>query len=308
MARAMMHGNDVAKHFWAEAVNTACYIINRVYVRKGTNMTPYQLWKDQLGKFDAKSDEEIFLGYSGSSTAFRVFNKRSRTVQETVNVVFDDASFYRNVLPSDVNQEDLDNDARVQEEQTTEDKTESCEESSIVPLTQVHRNHSKQDVIGTIQGGRITRGKQIDFKQMVGKRQEKEKEIQETSDQIAEVVRFACFVSGIEPKNHKEALVDEFWIAAMQEELEQFERSDVWDLVPRPQDANVVGTKWIFKNKTDGSGTVIRNKARLVAQGYSQVEGVDFDETFAPVARLESIRFLFGMACALNFEVASDGC
>ncbi|KAL1191699.1 Retrovirus-related Pol polyprotein from transposon RE1 [Cardamine amara subsp. amara] len=136
---------------------------------------------------------------------------------------------------------------------------------------------------------------------MVGKWQEKE--TQKTDDQIAEVVRFACFVSKIEPKNHKEALVDEFWIAAMQEELEQFERSDVWDLVPRPQDANVVGTKWIFKNKTDGSGTVTRNKARLVAQGYSQVEGVDFYDTFAPVARLESIRFLFGMSCALNFRL-----
>ncbi|KAL1192077.1 putative mitochondrial protein [Cardamine amara subsp. amara] len=110
---------------------------------------------------------------------------------------------------------------------------------------------------------------------MVGKRQSKEsntKEIQDM-DQITEVVRFACFVSSIEPKNHKEALVDEYWIAAMQEELEQFERSNVWDLVPRPQNANVVGTKWIFKNKTDGSGAVTRNKARLVAQGYSQVEG-----------------------------------
>ena len=75
-------------------------------------------------------------------------------------------------------------------------------------------------------------------------------------------------MSGIEPKNHKEALVDEYCIAVMQEKMVLFERSDVWDLVLRPQDANVVvGMKWIFKNKIDGSGVVTRNKARLVAQG-----------------------------------------
>ncbi|KAL5550207.1 hypothetical protein UlMin_000383 [Ulmus minor] len=75
---------------------------------------------------------------------------------------------------------------------------------------------------------------------------------------------------GIEPKNIKEALIDDFWISAMQDELNQFVRNDVWELVPRPDHANVVGTKWIFRNKSDKQGIVIRNKARLVAQGYSQ--------------------------------------
>jgi hypothetical protein len=90
----------------------------------------------------------------------------------------------------------------------------------------------------------------------------------------------------------KEALTDEFWIEAMQEELNQFKRSKVWDLVPRPDNINVIGTKWIYKNKSDENGTVTRYKARLVAQGYTQIEGLDFDETFAPVARLESITLL----------------
>jgi hypothetical protein len=77
----------------------------------------------------------------------------------------------------------------------------------------------------------------------------------------------------------------------------------VWTLVPRPSDHNVIGTKWIFKNKSDEHGTVIRNKARLVAQGYTQIEGVDFDETFAPVACLESIRILLSIACHLGFKL-----
>ena len=77
----------------------------------------------------------------------------------------------------------------------------------------------------------------------------------------------------------------------------------MWQLVPRPKDVNVIGTKWIFKNKFDEHGTVIRKKSRLVAQGYTQVEGVDFDETFAPIARLESIKILLAIACHLNFKL-----
>src|ERR1044072_4785480 len=111
----------------------------------------------------------------------------------------------------------------------------------------------------------------------------------------------ACFISKVEPKNIKEALLDEYWINAMHKELGQFKRNEVWSLVPRPKGINVIGTKWAFKNKSDEAGNVTRNKARLVAQGYTQVEGVDFDETFAPVARLESIRLLLGVACLLKF-------
>ena len=89
----------------------------------------------------------------------------------------------------------------------------------------------------------------------------------------------------------------------MHEELHQFFQNDVWELVSRPKGVNVIGTKWIFKNKSDEHGTVIRNKLRLVAQGYTQVEGIDLDETFAPVARLESIRILLARASHLNFKL-----
>ena len=75
-----------------------------------------------------------------------------------------------------------------------------------------------------------------------------------------------AFISNIEPKNPKEAATDEYWIIAMQEELNQFERNDVWELVPRPSDQSVIGTKWVYKNKVDEQGNITRNKARLVAQ------------------------------------------
>jgi hypothetical protein len=89
----------------------------------------------------------------------------------------------------------------------------------------------------------------------------------------------------------EDALRDLDWVLAMQEELNNFTRNEVWHLVPRPNQ-NVVGTEWVFRNKQDEHGVVTRNKARLVAKGYSQVKGLDFGETYAPVARLESIRIL----------------
>lgn len=114
---------------------------------------------------------------------------------------------------------------------------------------------------------------------------------------------YTSYVSQIEPKKVEEALRDECWVNAMHKKLNQFVRNNVWYLVPRPDDYNVIGTKWIFKNKIDDQGTITRNKARLVAQRYTQVEGVDFDKTFAPVAHLESIRILLAVVCTLGFKL-----
>ncbi|GJT88959.1 retrovirus-related pol polyprotein from transposon TNT 1-94 [Tanacetum coccineum] len=103
--------------------------------------------------------------------------------------------------------------------------------------------------------------------------------------------------------NVNEALTDESWIIAMQEELNQFIANDVWELVSQPRIITIIGTKWVFRNKLDENGIVSRNKARLVAQGYNQQAGIDYDETYAPVARLESIRILQAYACALDFKL-----
>jgi hypothetical protein len=91
-------------------------------------------------------------------------------------------------------------------------------------------------------------------------------------------------------------------VLAMQEELNNFKRNEVWSLVPRPKQ-NVVGTKWVFRNKQDEHEVVTRNKAQLVAKGYAQVAGLDFEETFAPVARLESIRILLAYAAHHSFRL-----
>ncbi|GKB56150.1 retrovirus-related pol polyprotein from transposon TNT 1-94 [Tanacetum coccineum] len=114
---------------------------------------------------------------------------------------------------------------------------------------------------------------------------------------------YVNFLSEIEPKKLIEALEEEGWVIAMQEELNQFERNKVWTLVPKPHGKTIIGTKWIWKNKMDEEGVVTKNKARLVAQGYNQQEGIDYEETFAPVARLEAIRIFLAYAAYMGFVV-----
>jgi hypothetical protein len=110
-------------------------------------------------------------------------------------------------------------------------------------------------------------------------------------------------LSLVEPKSFSEANKNEDWIKAMNEELDQIEKNQTWELVPRPKDKNVIGTKWIFKNKLNENGQIIKNKSRLVCKGYAQVEGIDFEETFSPVERLEAIRMFLAFACFKNFKI-----
>jgi hypothetical protein len=142
----------------------------------------------------------------------------------------------------------------------------------------IQRNHPVDQILGDISKGVTTRST------------------------LANFCEHYSFVSSIEPFRVEEALLDPDWVLAMQEELNNFKRNEVWTLVPRPKQ-NVVGTKWVFHNKQDEHGVVTRNKARLVAKGYAQVSGLDFEETFAPVARLESIHILLAYAAHHCFRL-----
>ncbi|CAM8957434.1 unnamed protein product [Rhodiola kirilowii] len=324
MARVMIHAKKVPLKFWSEAMNTACHIINRVTIRTGTEKTCYELWKgkkptvkyfhifgsecyilndrEYRQKLDPKSDEGFFLGYSSNSRAYRVFNKRTGSVMESINVRVKDEVFVQ-AVPDDA--EDSTSTAPATQpssQQTEHEPTEGSPDNStedhpsdeavtanprenvttLQPSRQIARDHPISEVIGSPSDGVQTR---------------------RILSNSRELPACSCFLSSIEPKNIKEALLDEYWVLAMQEELEEFARNDVWDLVPRPDGVNVIGTKWIFKNKSDASGNITRNKARLVAQGYTQIEGIDFEETFAPVARLEAIRLLLALACHLKFRL-----
>nr|GFB38683.1 retrovirus-related Pol polyprotein from transposon TNT 1-94 [Tanacetum cinerariifolium] len=110
-------------------------------------------------------------------------------------------------------------------------------------------------------------------------------------------------LSKIEPKNFKFAIIEDCWFQAMQDEIHEFERLQVWELVPQPDCVMIIALKWIYKVKLDEYGDVLKNKARLVAKGYRQEEGIDFKESFIPVARIEAIRIFIANAASRNMTV-----
>ncbi|RVW50731.1 Retrovirus-related Pol polyprotein from transposon RE1 [Vitis vinifera] len=268
------------------------------YVTFGDNAKGRIIGQDNLGKFDAKSDVGIFLGYSTSSKAFRVFNKRTMVVEESIHVIFDESNNSlqeRESVDDDLGLETsmgkLQIEDKRQQEESGENPKKEDSPLALPPPQQVQGessqdlpkdwkfviNHPQDQIIGNPSSGVRTRSS------------------------LRNICNNLAFISQIEPKNIKDAIVDENWMIAMQEELNQFERSEVWELVPRPSNQSVIGTKWVFRNKMDENGIIVRNKARLVAQGYNQEEGIDYEETFAPVARLEAIRMLLAFACFKDF-------
>jgi hypothetical protein len=278
--------------------------------------------KGRHSKFAPKAVEGFLLGYDSNTKAYRVFNKSSGLVEVSSDVVFDETNgspkyqvdlddideeevlmaamrtmaigdvrpqeLHEKDQPSSstmvypltqddvqVPQEEGQDQGGVQEEQIME------EEAPRAPPTQVRasiqRHHSVDQILGDISKGVTTRSR------------------------LASFCEHYSFVSSIEPFRVEEALQDPDWVLAMQEELNNFKRNEVWSLVPRPKQ-NIVGTKWVFHNKQDEQRVVTRNKARLVAKGYAQVAGLDF-ETFAPLARLESIRILLAYDAHHSFRL-----
>ncbi|GJR87505.1 putative ribonuclease H-like domain-containing protein [Tanacetum coccineum] len=170
---------------------------------------------------------------------------------------------------------------------------------SHIPTIRIHKDHPLEQVIGDLQSATQTRrmSKKLEEHGFVSSIQ------QRTNHKDLQNCLFACFLSQEEPKKVFHALKDPSWIEAIQEELLQFKLQEVWTLVDLPNGKRAIGTKWGFRNKKDERGIVIRNKARLVAQGYTQEEGIDYDEVFSHVARIEAIRLFLAYASFKDFVV-----
>ncbi|GJR69627.1 ribonuclease H-like domain-containing protein [Tanacetum coccineum] len=418
-ARTMLVDSKLPTTFWAEAVNTAYYVQNRVLVVKPHNKTLYELFNgrplilsfmrlfgcpvtilntiDHLGKFDGKADEGFFIGYSLNKKAFRVFNSRTRIVEENLHIRFceitpnvvgsgPDWLFDIDALTRTMNYEPINADPPLSQnpkssqdnglspprtESESEDQERgnnvsstnngntvsstnnvntastndvntsdrissiepqdnqdmpileeniivdhSCDEDagaeadmnnldttiqvSSIPTTRINKDYPIDQVIGDLQATTTTRqmSKNVEEHGFVGttlKRRTNHKNLQ--------FCLFTCFLSQEEPKKVVQALEDSSWIEAIQDELLQFKLQEVWALVELPNGKRAIGTKWVFRNKKDERGIVIKNKARLVGQGYTQEEGIDYDEVFAPVARIEAIRLFLAYASFKDFVV-----
>jgi hypothetical protein len=365
MARTMLDEYKTPNQFWVEAINTACYSINRLYLHRILKKTSYELLtgkkpnvsyfrvfgrkcfilikRGRSSKFAPKAVEGFLLGYDSNTRAYRVFNKSTVLVEVSRDIVFDETNgsqvkqvdldelddeeapciALRNMSIGDVCPKEPEEPTQVQdqpsssmqaspptqdEDQAQEDgdqdqDDEPPQEEDIdqggdeynddkeddqeirdqrPPHPRVHqaiqRDHPVNSILGDIHKGVTTRSR------------------------VAHFCEHYSFVSSIEPYKIEDALRDLDWVVAMQEELNNFTRNEVWHLVPCPNQ-NVVGTKWVFRNKQDEHGVVTRNKARHVAKGYSEVEGLDFDETYAPVARLESLSILLAYATYHGFKL-----
>ncbi|GKD13989.1 putative ribonuclease H-like domain-containing protein [Tanacetum coccineum] len=172
---------------------------------------------------------------------------------------------------------------------------------SPIPTTKIHKDHSKDQII---RGRNLT----TQTRRMIKISKEHAmvsyiKKQRRTNHKDYQNCLFAYFLSQNEPKKVIQALTDPSWIEAIQEELLQFKLQKVWTLVDLPKGKRDIGTKWVYRNKKDERGIVVRNKARLVVQGYTQEEGIDYDEVFAPVARIEAIRLFLAYASFMGLIV-----
>jgi hypothetical protein len=300
-------------YFWV--FRSKCYILRK---------------RSKSSKFAPKTYECVLLGYDSNSRAYYVFNVTTGCVETTCDVVFDETNGSQKEqvdldlvddeeAPCDALQRMMIGDVRPQDpsnqpQETSPNDTTPAQgfdqdnhEEYVEPNDQGQEESNDQGgdtddgdkeeapphprVCQNIQRDHPVNNILCDIEKGVA-----------TRSRVANFCEHYSFVSSFGPFKVEDELHDPNWVVAMQEELNNFKRNEVWSLVERPKQ-NIVGTKWVFRNKQDEHGVATRNKARLVAKGYSQVKGLDFDETFAPVARLESIRMLLAYATHHGFKL-----
>nr|GEU31878.1 ribonuclease H-like domain-containing protein [Tanacetum cinerariifolium] len=283
---------------------------NRILLVKPHFKTPYELFRgrthalsfmrpfgchvtilntlDHFGKFDGKSDKST-KDVNIVSPSINTASSNINTASPTVNTVRQSDDFFGvddDMRSLDGVELDISNISTTYPVLTT-------------PNTRIKKDHSLDNVIGDIQSVVQTRRITVttDEQGFISAIYE------EKTHEDLHTCLFACFFSQEEPKRITNALKDPAWVKAMQEELLQFHPQKVWTLVDLPRGKRAIGIKWVFRNKKDERGIVIRNKARLVPRGCTQEEGIDYDEVFAPVARIEAIRLFLAYASFMGFLV-----
>nr|GEY09449.1 retrovirus-related Pol polyprotein from transposon TNT 1-94 [Tanacetum cinerariifolium] len=273
-ARTMLIFLRLPEFLWAEAVSTACFTQNRSIIHTRYNKTPYELLhgrkpNEDLDNLSGPMYEEYFEKRSSdtfiNSAAQQVHNHED--LPSTSLIVFEE-----HVAPLVV--------------------TTSEEQTSLIPLKEADESNQEDSV--DFDGNTVFVPYDVpNFKEVKSSTSALDPS---NRHEFHQVCMYALTVSTLKPKNIKEAMSNHNWIESMQDELHQFERLDIWELVPRPDGKNIIAVKWLWKHKSDAENIVIRNKSRLVAKGYKQEEGINFEESFASVARLEAVRMFVAFA------------
>nr|GEV41594.1 retrovirus-related Pol polyprotein from transposon TNT 1-94 [Tanacetum cinerariifolium] len=266
--------------------------------------------REDIGKLGAKGDIGFFIGYSADSCAFRIYNRRTKKIMETMNVSFDEFSAMafeqrssKPGLQPSVRSVPV---AQAQQVRQTSTTYTSIEDTAPTPINS--SSHATNIPITSQDVDELNPDAMIDGNTFVNPFENSSTSAAESSssNQLrsnGDMCMYALTVSTIEPKNVKKAMTDPAWIESMQEELLQFKKLDVWVLVPAPDNISPLTLKWLFKNKHDEEQTVIQNKSFLVMRGYRQEKGIYFEESFASVARMEAIRIFLAYAAHKSFSV-----
>ncbi|KAK1415074.1 hypothetical protein QVD17_30844 [Tagetes erecta] len=313
-ARSMLADAKIPITFWDEAIATACFVQKQNTIGK-TNKE-----SGDLGCFSDDSDNDDD-GNLNSEYPFMSFHNPDHVKSsQDPGPSGSQEDQESNILGDDVNPQSSPNDGgSVQNQPSSDPNVEVVPESfdyfinspdqvpnftpHVSTILQDLPNLNQSNLESQVQGDDIPIHrihKKHPVSQIIGPLNQRTTRSQ--TDQ-ANVCLYSCFLSQVVPKNISEALQDNSWIEAMQEELLQFRKQEVWKLVDLPEGENAIGTRWLYKNKPDERGIVVRNKARLIAQGYTQEEGIDYEEVFAPVARLEAIRVFLVYASFMKFKV-----
>ncbi|GJV90340.1 retrovirus-related pol polyprotein from transposon TNT 1-94 [Tanacetum coccineum] len=258
---------------------------------------------DDVGKLKAKGDIGVFVGYSKEFASFIIYNKRTQKIHESVNVNFDEIpkiAFKRFSLePGLSNLNEIEKSSKPTVSQVSETSKKDLEDLF----------HDFYDEY--FDASKITKSPTMNVETSNDKILSHEEEVFHESSKSFQKESSSSSLSADVQQSSEEVtvpssntqLVSNEIVSAMQEELDQFARLKVWRLVHRLKGNTIINTKWIFKNKKDENSLVIRNKARLIAQGYCQQEGIDYDETFAHVARIKAIHLFLAYAAHKDFTV-----
>lgn len=281
MARSIIFEKKLPKTFWAEAVATSVYLLNRLATKAVSDKTPIEAWSGnkpsvqhlkifgcicyyhvpevKRSKLDEKARKGVFVGYATESKGYRIFDLHDSKIAISRDVTFDEEAYW------DWNEKEV--KRHVDENSGTQDDTH-------------------YDVTN-----------------------EPEFNVQDTTDTdvlrtrpLADLYESCNFVI-VEPESYMDASKHDVWIDAMKSELEMIKKNNTWKLVDLPEGKNAIGVKWVYRTKFHPDGSIHKHKARLVVKGYSQVAGIDFGDTFAPVARHDTIKLLLSIAAQRNWKI-----
>uniref|UniRef100_A0A2N9GX95 Uncharacterized protein n=1 Tax=Fagus sylvatica TaxID=28930 RepID=A0A2N9GX95_FAGSY len=308
MARSMLKSKKMPKELWAEAVDCAVYLSNRCPTRSVQGKTPQQAWSrkkptvshlrvfgsiaymhvpdQERSKLDDKSEKYVFIGYDPSSKGYKLYNPSTKKVIVSRDVEFDEEGIWN---WNTQEEEKYDFFPFPEEEEQVNEVPEMPTTPPPSPVSPVHESSSSSS---SLEGSSSERPR--GFRSL--------QDLYESTENIDDITLF-CLFADCEPTGFKEAVQDKKWRNAMNEEIKAIKKNDTWELTTLPHGKKAIGVKWVYKMKKNAKGEVERYKARLVVKGYSQQQGIDYDEVFAPVARLETIRLLIALAAQNKWSI-----